>query len=485
MIVDRIYDWAHTQPTKFALIHNDEVLTYSQFARAIARMRLFFEQQDLPVGQTAIVLINNLRDAWLSILSLRTLGLNTIVVKSIDSAESLKIRDVACIVVTQSERSHHKLAGHALAGAKVVAIPAEAYVVSKIIPTRDLNSSEVNGHILYTSGSTGANKKLHLDGVSEDDRNSERARFQRFSGDTVYYGAGFPLSTAMGFKCPSAVWHAGGCVVLHQASDGYAQLSRHKVTCAGVSVPILKDFLRTSAASDMPPLQSELTIGGGALPAGLARMAAEKLTPKVSNYYAATEFGTPMMHAEFGADGNVDWMAPADGVTAQIVDEHGNQCPVDREGHLRFQLREIDCSAYLDDAEASARVFRDGFFYPGDLAIRRSDGKIRVLGRNSDVIIIAGDKYASAPIEQAIQQRLGIHEVCVFTRMTEDGDDELAVCIQADRQPSEAEIAWLRGQIGRVKNIRVSVFETFPRTAAGMSKIDRATLKTRAFSESG
>ncbi|HEY1448000.1 MAG TPA: hypothetical protein VGF33_05650, partial [Caulobacteraceae bacterium] len=108
---------------------------------------------------------------------------------------------------------------------------------------------------------------------------------------------------------------------------------------------------------------------------------------------------------------------------------------------------------------------------------------IRVLGRNADVIIIAGDKYASAPIEQAIQQRLGVEEVCVFSRMSEVGDDELAVCIQADRQLSEAEIEWLKGQLLPVKTIRVSVFAAFPRTAAGMRKIDRATLKTRAFSE--
>ncbi|HEY1447427.1 MAG TPA: class I adenylate-forming enzyme family protein, partial [Caulobacteraceae bacterium] len=353
MIVDRIYDWAHAQPTRIALINNDEVLTYSQFARAIARMRLFFGQQSLPVGQTAIVLINNLRDAWLSILSIRTLGLNTIIVKSISDAESLNINDVACIVVSQSERSHHKLAGYSLAGVKVVTIPAEAYIVSRLIPTRDVDSFDENGHILYTSGSTGANKKLLLDGLAEDSRNAERARFQRFSRDTVYYGASFPLSTAMGFKCPSAVWHAGGCVVLNQISDGYGQLSRHKVTCAGVSVPILKEILRTAAASDMAPLQFELMIGGGALPAGLAKMAAEKLTPKVSNYYAATEFGTPMMQAELGIEGELDWMRPVDGVTVQIVDDSGDERPVGREGHLRFQLREIDCSAYLDDAEAS------------------------------------------------------------------------------------------------------------------------------------
>ena len=483
MIVDQIYHWALTQPAKIAFIHNDESLTYSLFARAIDSTRRFFSGQNLPAGKTAIVLISNLRDAWLAILSLRTLGLNTIVVRSIGDAEKLNIKDVACVITTQAERGDHRFSGRSLAGAKIIVIPPEIYVVSRAMPAAIDTTYSDTGHILYTSGTTGTNKKLFLGTLHEDQRNDARARYQSFSVDTVYHGARFSLSTSLGYKCTSAVWHAGGCVVLDQLSGGYSHLLRHKATCAFVNLPILKEYLQMSDASDEPRHEFDLMLGGGYLPAGLARMAADKLTPNIWNYYAATEFGTPMMQAAFGAEGNLDWMAPADGVTVEIVDEHGGQCPLDREGHLRFQLRDIDCSAYLDDTEASARVFRDGFFYPGDLAIRRSDGKIRVLGRNADVIIIGGDKYASAPIEQAIQQRLGIEEVCVFTRMTEDGDDELVVCIQADRQPTEADIAWLRAQIGRVKTIRVSVFDAFPRTAAGMSKIDRATLKTRAFSE--
>ena len=38
-------------------------------------------------------------------------------------------------------------------------------------------------------------------------------------------------------------------------------------------------------------------------------------------------------------------------------------------------VRLIDCDgcSYLDDEEATGAFFRDGFFYPGDMAVRRSD----------------------------------------------------------------------------------------------------------------
>jgi non-ribosomal peptide synthetase component E (peptide arylation enzyme) len=78
MIADKIYEWARVQPEKIAVIHNDMPLSYAAFARSIETTRFFLEQQDLPAGRTAIVLVQSLIDAWVNVLALRALGLNTI-----------------------------------------------------------------------------------------------------------------------------------------------------------------------------------------------------------------------------------------------------------------------------------------------------------------------------------------------------------------------------------------------------------------------
>src|SRR5262249_12691210 len=134
---------------------------------------------------------------------------------------------------------------------------------------------------------------------------------------------------------------------------------------------------------------------------------------------------------------DMHWLAPHDGRTIEIVDENGNKC---REGELRFLLTEVDCTSYLDDEEASAKVFRNGFFYPGDLAVRRADGRIRILGRVDDVLNWQGRKYPVAPIEHKIQQLLGVDEVCVFSGLNAAGNEELAVAVQSSRQPSRSEL---------------------------------------------
>src|ERR1700693_1635620 len=103
MIVDRIYEWAKRQPDKTAVIWNDVSLSYRSFSNAIRTACDFFQRENLPVGRTAIVLVPGLLDAWIIVMALRSLGLDTISVYSVEEGEALKIRDVACVVITQMD----------------------------------------------------------------------------------------------------------------------------------------------------------------------------------------------------------------------------------------------------------------------------------------------------------------------------------------------------------------------------------------------
>src|SRR5262245_43992335 len=174
------------------------------------------------------------------------------------------------------------------------------------------------------------------------------------------------------------------------------------------------------------------------------------------------------------------WLTPDDGRTIEIVDENGNVC---REGELRFLLTEVDCTSYLDDEEASAIVFRDGYFYPGDMAVRRADGRIRILGRVDDVVNVQGRKCAVAPIEQEIQQLLGVDEVCLFSGLNAAGNEELAVAIQSARQLSRSEVEVVARRCAPFETVRVTVFHEFPRTETGMRKTRRSVLKKLVRSE--
>src|SRR5262249_7754736 len=180
----------------------------------------------------------------------------------------------------------------------------------------------------------------------------------------------------------------------------------------------------------------------------------------------------------FTATKDMHWLSPGDGRTVQIVDERGNEC---LEGELRIPLTDIDCTSYLDDQEASAKVFRNGFFYPGDMAVRRADGRIRIRGRVDEVLNVQGRKHAVAPIEHAIQHQLGVDEVCVFSGLNAAGNEELAVAIQSARQLSRPELEGVARWFASFERVRFMVLNEFPRTDTGTRKTRRSMLKKLVF----
>src|SRR5215471_9937636 len=127
MLLERIYEWAHSHPTKTAIVCDDVAINYASFSRAIDAARRFLEPHALPAGRTAVVLVNSPPDAWILLLALRSLGLNTICIDTIEQAELPNLRNVAFVVVTQSELNSHKLEAKTLAEINVLIVPSAIY----------------------------------------------------------------------------------------------------------------------------------------------------------------------------------------------------------------------------------------------------------------------------------------------------------------------------------------------------------------------
>ena len=165
MIIDRVYEWARIEPTKSALIHNGTVIDYITFAKAIEAFRKILERQELPAGTIAVVLVNHLADAWALVMALRSIGLTTIHVQSLAEAKALAIKNVSCVITTARERPTHDLANNPLVGAKLVVVSRMDLAKTPIsdLPLSPQSNHPSGGHILYTSGTTGAYKKLLWD----------------------------------------------------------------------------------------------------------------------------------------------------------------------------------------------------------------------------------------------------------------------------------------------------------------------------------
>ena len=488
MITCHIQGWAKSHPAKTALIYDDTPISYASFARAIEAARSFLQQQQIPPGRNAIVLVNNLRDAWVLVLALRALGLTTIAVQSIAEAEQLKLRDVDYTVLLQRELPEHKLKDKSLVGTKVVVVPDSSYADVDVgaLPSPQEDAPAFGGHILYTSGSTGTYKKVLLGGHDDEERNAWWIRSFSLNESTVFHTLKFGLWTAVGFGFPPAVWQAGGCVVIDQREDYLKNIVHHGITNILLLPSKIREALRaigTEAHQDF-----ELIVSGGFLPLALAEEARRHLTAKLTILYASTECPA-VLRSQFEHSEDVHWLAPFSERTIQVVDHDGNECAPGSEGDLRILLNDTDASAYLDDPTASAKFFRDGYFYPGDLAVKRADGRIRILGRSADVLNVQGLKIAVAPLEEAIQHHLQVEAVCLFSGLNDNGKEELVIAIQSAHEVPRhqleaiAKLEAVARVVAAFGSYRCSTFKDFPRTKTGMSKIQRAVLRKLVFAQ--
>ncbi|HUA54543.1 MAG TPA: class I adenylate-forming enzyme family protein, partial [Candidatus Sulfotelmatobacter sp.] len=133
---------------------------------------------------------------------------------------------------------------------------------------------------------------------------------------------------------------------------------------------------------------------------------------------------------------------------------------------------------YYNDPEATARVFRAGWFYPGDLGNLGADGLLRVIGRLEDTIQ-QGDRLMSpTPLEEALRDVPGVRDVAVFGMRASAGGQEICAALvldtHCDAQTVRAAVA---ARLGAQAPARLFLMDRLPRNANG--KVIRRELIAR------
>lgn len=102
----------------------------------------------------------------------------------------------------------------------------------------------------------------------------------------------------------------------------------------------------------------------------------------------------------------------------KIIDESGEAVPTGEEGHLIARSAGLT-DGYIDNPEANALMFRDGWLYTQDIVKEDQYGNIQIIGRMSNFINVGGFKVFPAEIERAIMNIPEVAEVAVIDQ--EDG----------------------------------------------------------------
>jgi len=223
-----------------------------------------------------------------------------------------------------------------------------------------------------------------------------------------------------------------------------------------------------------------LCVTAGALSQTLADEARARLTRRVYTHYGSTEAPVATMTRIEGPE-DLRWHRVVPSREIQVVDEENRVLPAGQVGLVRIRLLDGVRQTYLHDEAASRAFFRDGYFYPGDLGIFRSDGRLALHGRVTDVVNILGSKVATGLIEEALQHQLQVSGVCVFSVQNETAEEEIHVAIETAQPIDQTRLAAALGsELQGVPIAHVHFIDALPRN--DMGKIQRDLLKKSAAS---
>ncbi|HEY7085577.1 MAG TPA: acyl-CoA synthetase, partial [Hyphomicrobiaceae bacterium] len=134
---------------------------------------------------------------------------------------------------------------------------------------------------------------------------------------------------------------------------------------------------------------------------------------------------------------------------------------------------------YLKNPEASATVFKGGWFRSGDLGVLHPDGYVEVKDRSKDIIISGGENISSLEVEEVLYRHPQVMEAAVVARADATwGEHPCAfVTLKVGSEPVSAEdiIAFCRANLAHYKVPRTVVFGALPKTSTG--KIQKFVLR--------
>jgi acyl-CoA synthetase (AMP-forming)/AMP-acid ligase II len=455
---------ARNRPLHPAVIQGDRVLTHANLARLTRQVETVLARQGL--GQGALVGVA-LEDTPLHLAALYALARRGIVAVPMDcrwtalEKEALA-RHFGCALTLVSPGDMLDVRTLALGDLEGVEPIADPPVLPPSGPLPLLLS--------LSSGTTGRPKGPMV---------SHEQFFRRFLTHYIHLGFGAedrflsatPLYFGGGRTFCMSILFAGGTVILkpppYQPQDLLDEATRTQASSLFLVPTLLTRLLALGHA--VPPLASlRLLISSGAPLSAIERVRIrQELCPNLAEYYASTEGGGVSLLRPQEQDAHGATVGrPIYGVEVEIVDEHHMPLPPGQVGRLRYRGPGV-ATGYFNDPEASAEAFRDGWFYPGDLAERDAAGFIALRGRKKDMIIRGGVNIYPLEIETCLMAHPGVTEAAVVGVPSQDFGEVVVAHIVGAAEPAELR-AWCAQRLAPYKvPARVVIHAELPRNSGG------------------
>ena len=499
--LSRLLDWArHRFGDREALVFEEQVWTYAELDRDVNALAAELRELGVGRGTRIAVLAMNRPEYLLLALALAKVGAVMVPLNyRLHEEELAYLLDHAGAVGLASEGDYAETAGRLVARLPRLAVrlsldgavPGWTSVPAAVaarrgarVPDAELEDGDLQ-RILYTSGTTSRPKGARIThGNCNANMNAQVVELGLTSADRLLVFA--PLYHVGGLDVPGyAVWYAGGTIVLMRRFDArrvMQTIAEQRTTGMAMVATMVHQIRRLPDRLAFDTSSVRWLIFSQVTPALYHETREAFPGALLIEGYGLTECCngvTYLDHAHMltktGSAGR-----PLHGVDVRVVDGTGRELEPGRAGEIVVRGPKV-CDGYLDDPEATARAFRDGWFHTGDVGRLDEDGYLYVLDRLKDMIRSGGENVASSEIEAVVYEVEGVHEAAVVGMPHPDWVEVPAVFVVAApgaRLDPEAVVAHCRSRLGGFKVPKaVYAVDELPRNPSG--KVLKRELRDR------
>ncbi len=413
-------------PERTAIFFEDIALSYLQLNTANNRLANSLAELGIRRGDCVALLLPNNVAFIITYLGLQKLGAIVVTINPALKPKEVEfiLNDSRSKLLVTTASLHESLASEALSALSAIVLTdggdSNALFFDELLSQASAECASLEttqndpAVLIYTSGTTGFPKGALLSqGTMVVSARMAIATFGIMPTDRILTCLSLCHSfTQTGVLMPC--FEAGATLILLRQFEAWLVLCKIKEHAATVfgGVPMIYNVLSEQATPEQ--LQSvRLFISGGAPLAGsMVRNWHEKYQRVINECYGLTETCLGSLNQDPLAKPD-SIGRPLTGIQFRILDSAGESARPTEIGEIAIHSASA-MLGYWDREAETAAVFRDGWFYTGDIGCMDSDGYYYIVDRGKDMINVGGLKVYPSEVENVLRQHPSVSEAVVY-----------------------------------------------------------------------
>jgi len=472
-----------------ALVEDDQRVSYKDLGSMVDSFSYFLNSKGIKKGDAVIILLPNSIEFVVAFFSISNLGAVSVPVNTSFKKDEIAYyvdHSSAKLILTQAQlkplvdevSSENKVPYSIVKGAS--SEWNTHYFEADTIQSIAIDSND-EAIYLYSTGSTGRPKRVsrtHQNLVALADNHTQTVGWTE--KDKILFAV--PISHTYGFGNFISSIKIGATIFVLSGFNRTRVLDLLEEESITIfpAVPVMLDVLAKTYLPQPRDLSTlKLVISAGApLPAKTFNSFYKKFGVYPRQLYGSSETG--VISINLGDDIKNTFNSVGQhvkNVVVKILDEGGQELGIDEVGEIVVKSPSMTTTGYYGLPEETKEVFKDGYYFTGDLGRIDKDGFIYIVGRKKLFINISGNKVDPLEVENVLLDHPNVKEVAVLGITDSDGVESVKAVIVPSEVIQKKDILELcRERIAEFKIPKIIEFrDELPRSPTG--KVLREELK--------